>query len=94
MMNALIILTACLIFAYGFRLMARLDKLVSSSKGRGSDEAAGAKAAHTFRELLSMYFSGASLKTIRHSLGNVLSEKEKNGAFRLRHHIFHNGGAC
>ncbi|MBO7358707.1 MAG: hypothetical protein J6U72_02675 [Clostridia bacterium] len=58
------IAAVCVLFVYGFRLMARLDQSLSSRGKRGEWRFRCPESMPVPRRLLCMYFSGASLKDI------------------------------
>ena len=65
------IAAVCVLFVYGFRLMARLDLSLSSRSKRGDLRSRCPESMPVMRRLLCMYFSGANLKDIARVLSHA-----------------------
>ncbi len=68
MTDLLIILTVCLLFVYGYRVMGRVDRaLFPEYRVYGSRTRSG-EGKSALRRLLALYFSGESLRVLLRTL--------------------------
>ena len=76
MTNGICILIVCLLFLFGFRMMARLDHFLSSTGSSTPDNYADPHKTSSLRRFFALYFSGESLRRITQKLPLWSTEKE------------------
>ncbi len=64
MIDFLLILAFAFVLVYGYRLMARLDRFISTEKGRDPERSVNKNKTPSLRECCVMFFCGESLHSI------------------------------
>ncbi len=78
MADAALILALCLLFVYGLRLMARLDRFLSFSKNESTCQPRFERKTNILRAVFVLYLSGKSMQSIAQMLSHRLLPFWKN----------------